>query len=246
MLNVVIDKGLPTPAYLQLRNAIAARISSGSIPPGHALPSERQLAQELGLSRMTVRHALASLVKAGLLEQRQGSGTFVKGRELEQNVDRLEGFTEEMQHLGLTPGARILSLSVAPAPSAAAAALNVSSGAPLTVLKRLRLASGQPVAVQTAWLTPDLSGLTAEDIGATGSLYRAIRQRFGRQPARARQKVSARLPDPAEQELLGIAAGAPVLGLERTTFDSSDVPFEFVQSAYHGDLYRLMLDLRSP
>lgn len=240
-----IDKSLPTPAYLQLKEHLARSIVSGELRPGQALSSERQLADSLGLSRMTVRHAFEALVAEGLVEQRQGSGTYVRGRPLEQTIDRLAGFTEEMRQLGLKPGARQLEVTLQPAGTAAATALGVKASEHLLVITRLRTASEQPVAVQVAHLAPALRSLSLDTLEQHGSLYRAIAHQFGRQPGRARQTISARLPTTAEMELLQIAADNPVLALERTTFDLDGKPFEYVQSAYRGDLYRLALDLRS-
>mgnify|MGYP001270049879 CR=1 FL=1 len=240
-----VDKNLPTPAYLQLKEHLARGIRAGELRPGQALNSERQLAESLGLSRMTVRHAFEALVADGLVVQRQGSGTYVRGRPLEQTIDRLAGFTEEMRQLGLEPGARQLDVSLKPAGPAASAALLVNASEPLLVVTRLRTASDQPVAIQVAHLAPELRGLSLETLERLGSLYRAIAQEFGRQPARARQTISARLPTDTEMDLLSVARDNPVLALERTTFDSDGKPFEYVRSAYRGDLYRLALDLRA-
>lgn len=246
MRSVIIDKSLPTPAYLQLKQQLALSINEGSLRPGHALPSERQLADSLGLSRMTVRHAFEALVADGLVEQRQGSGTYVRAKPLEQTIDRLAGFTDEMRQLGLEAGSRQLSVELQPAGSKVADALGISQGERVLVITRLRTAGDQAVAIQIAHLAPDISGLSLEALASLGSLYAAIKQQFGRTPARARQTIGARLPTAAEVELLGIPRENPVLSLERTSFDTEDVPLEFVRSAYRGDLYRLALDLRSP
>src|SRR5690606_1807113 len=117
-----IDKDLPTPAYLQLMEQLANAIDSGQLASGSALPSERGLASSLGLSRMTVRRAFEQLVEAGLVEQRQGSGTYVRGQALEQVIDRALGFTDEARNLGLAPGARMLSAETVAADEPVAAA----------------------------------------------------------------------------------------------------------------------------
>ncbi|MEJ2668395.1 MAG: GntR family transcriptional regulator [Deinococcales bacterium] len=240
-----IDKALPTPAYLQLRQALRQAIEDGSLRPGRALPSERELAQRLGLSRMTVRRAFEELERGGLLEQRQGSGTYVRAHPLEQVLDRVIGFTDEARGLGFQPGAELLESGFVPADREVQAALEVAEGTSVLRIVRLRSADATPLAVQAAHLAPHVASLSLEDLARTGSLYRSLEAAFGIRPARARQTVGARLPSARERGLLHIAREVPVLELERTTYAADGRPFEFVRSAYRGDLYRMALNLRS-
>jgi len=240
-----IDKALPTPAYLQLRQALEQAIEDGSLNPGQALPSERELAQRLTLSRMTVRRAFEELERRGLVEQRQGSGTYVRGHPLEQVLDRVLGFTDEAHGLGFRPTARLLASGTVAAGRDVAAALLVPAGTQLLRIERLRGADDAPLAVQAASLAPDLATLSLEDLARTGSLYRSLEAQFGIRPARARQAVGARLPTAKECRLLQIGRDVPVLELERTTYGADGRPFEFVRSAYRGDMYRMVLHLRA-
>ncbi len=241
-----VDKRLPTPAYLQLRDQLALAIGRGTLPAGHALPSERDLALELGLSRMTVRRAFRELENDELVEPRHGSGTYVRTRRLEQTIDRVIGFTDEARHLGFRPGSRLLELGVVSAEPDVAEALRCRAGADVLRVARLRTADDAPLALQLAFLRSSLASLTVDDLEVDGSLYRALERRFGVLPQRARQTITARLPTRRERVLLEIGSHEPVLGLERTTFDPDDLPFEFVRSAYRGDRYRVALDLRAP
>lgn len=240
-----IDKSLPTPAYLQLREQLGRAIRSGEMPPGTALPSERELSETLELSRMTVRRAFEELVIEGLVEQRHGSGTFVRRGPVEQTIDRLQGFGEEAVRLGLRPGSEVLEVSRQPADADTARFLGVQNGEKLLSLTRLRTTDGAPLALQVAHLAPPLADLSLEQLNQLGSLYRTIRVQFGIEAFRARQTIGARMPTDRERKLLKLEAGIPVLALERTTFDAQDRPFEFVRSAYRGDRYRMALDLRS-
>ena len=241
----VIDKALPTPAYLQLRQALERAIENGSLRPGQALPSERELALRLRLSRMTVRRAFEELEGRGLLEQRQGSGTYVRAHPLEQVLDRVLGFTDEARGLGFRPGATLLEADRLPADREAAAALLVPPDTPLLRIVRLRAADDAPLAIQAAHLAPHVATLSLEELARTGSLYRALEAQFGIRPARARQSVGARLPTRRERELLQIDRDVPVLELERTTYADDGRPFEFVRSSYRGDGYRMVLHLRA-
>jgi GntR family transcriptional regulator len=242
---LTVDKQLPTPAYLQLQLQLSKAISEGRLGPGTALPSERELSEELELSRMTVRRAFEELVASGLVEQRQGSGTYVRAVPVEQTIDRLMGYSEEAKQLGFQPGGRTLEVSTCPADEAAALSLKIEPGEPLLRITRLRTADDVPLALQVAYLAPDLADLSMERIEILGSLYQAIAEQFGKQPFRARQTMASRLPTGVEQRLLELTEHAPVLALERTTFDADDTPFEFVRSAYRGDRYRMALDLRA-
>jgi len=244
--SLTIDKGQPTPAYLQLQEKLRSAILGGEIAPGEALPSERELADALGLSRMTVRRALELLVGQKLAERRQGSGTYVLPRRLEQTVDRVLGFAEEAASLGFVAGSTLLEALTLPADAGVAEALQLTPGTPVRRITRLRTADGAPLALQLAHLPPPYTDLPAEALAASGSLYRALSERFGLIPRRARQTVGARPPSPRERELLGLPRGVPVLALERTTFGDDHAPFEFVRSAYRGDKYQLGLELRAP
>jgi len=240
-----IDKALPTPAYLQMLRALEQAIEDGSLTPGQALPSERELAQQLALSRMTVRRAFEELERRGLVEQRQGSGTYVRGHPLEQVLDRVLGFTDEARGLGFRPTARLLASDRVPADREAAAALLVTPGLPLLRIERLRGADDEPLAVQAADLAPHVAGLSLAELERSGSLYRCLEAQFGIRPARARQAVGARLPTAKECRLLQIGRDVPVLELERTTYGDDGRAFEFVRSAYRGDMYRMVLHLRA-
>lgn len=243
---IAVDKSQPTPAYLQLQERLRSAILAGEIAPGEALPSERELAESLGLSRMTVRRALGALVAQKLAEKRQGSGTYVLPRRLEQTVDRVLGFADEAKLLGFEPGSRILETLTLPADPQVAEALKLAPEAPVCRITRLRTADGAPLALQLSHLPPPYTSLSAEALAAGGSLYRALAETFGLVPRHARQTVSARLPTQRERELLELPRGVPVLALERTTFGSDHAPFEFVRSAYRGDKYQLGLELRTP
>jgi GntR family transcriptional regulator len=240
-----IDKSLPTPAYLQLRSQLERSIRAGDLAPGSALPSERELSEELTLSRMTVRRAFEELVAEGLVEQRQGSGTFVRRGSVEQTIDRLQGFGEEASQLGLRAGSRVLEVEMHPADGTAARCLELKEGEPVLRLTRLRTADGAPLALQVAHLAPALADLSLERLDELGSLYGTIKAQFGIEAYRARQTIAARMPSARERAVLELEPGLPVLSMERTTYDADDRPFEFVRSAYRGDRYRMALDLRS-
>lgn len=244
-----VDKALPTPAYLQLTEQLKAAIQAGELRAGSALPSERDLAEQLGLSRMTVRRALEELAAERFVEQRRGSGTYVLGKQLEQPLDRVQGFTEEAQVLGFKPGSVLLEVAQVPADEEIAAALQLGEHDTVLRISRLRTADDEPLALQTSHLPPAYLTLSADLLKAEGSLYRALAQQFGIAPSGATQAVSARLPNAYERAMLMIPNTVPILALERTTFhspvDTIHQPFEYVRSAYRSDRYKMLLELRA-
>jgi len=244
--SITLDKNHPTPAYLQLQNKLRDAIFKGEITPGEALPSERELAESLGLSRMTVRLAFGALVAQKLAERRQGSGTYVLPRRLEQTVDQVLGFVDEAKLLGFEPGSRVLKTLIIPADFQVAEALKLDPEASVRRITRLRTADGAPLVLQVSHLPPPYTSLSVETLAASGSLYRALAETFDLVPRHAQQAVSARMPTQRERELLELPRGVPVLALERTTFRSNYAPFEFVRSAYWGDKYQLGLELQAP
>ena len=246
-MTLKINKTLPTPAYLQLTEQLKRAIRAGELRASQALPSERALAEQLGLSRMTVRRALEELAAAHLVEQRRGSGTYVLGaaqRRLEHTVERVQGFTDEAKLLGFKPGSVLLGIEHVTAGEEVAQALSLNDQDTVLRISRLRTADDEPLALQVSHLAPPYLGLSRERLKATGSLYETLQAQFGVVPTGAKQAISARLPRRLECDMLAILETTPVLALERTTFRDAQ-PFEYVRSAYRSDRYRVLLELRA-
>jgi len=239
-----LDETSPTPLYFQLRELIADAIKGGQCGPDCQLPSERELAEKYGLSRMTVRQATVALVSDGLLIRRRGKGTYVAPPKYERGLFGLTSFSEDMKKRGLTPSARIISLRQVPAPSKTADIMGLAPGSTLVLLERLRLADDQPMAYEFSYLSfqrfPDL---TEELLGA-GSLYELFWARYGIRLSHAWQSIEAVLASPREAKLLSINQGAPLLLLERTAYDETNTVVEFVKSLYRADRYRFSVQLQ--
>ncbi len=236
-----LDKSLPLPLYHQLEGVLKAEIESGRWRPGEQIPTESQLVESFGVSKITVRQALEHLAEAGYIRREHGRGTFVAQRKFDEGPRELTSFSEEMKGHGLRASARILAYSVAPADARAAAALELAAHTPVIVLKRLRLADGEPLTIQTAHIPAALApGL---EVDANGSLYEVLQRRYHLYAARAKETYVAAKADRETARLLAIAAGAPVFEVERVTFLPNGKPFEFVQSTIRGDRYSIVLDL---
>ncbi len=243
MKQTALNKRLPIPLYHQLKSVILNAIQSGELQPEDRLPTENELAQTFGVSKITVRQALRELSDLGYVRREQGRGTFVARVRLEQGPRELTGFTEEMRRHGLAACSRVLEWGVMPAGAVLADRLGIDAPSQVYFLKRLRIADGEPMGVQTAYvpleLAPGLPGEPMED----ASLYEVIERRYGRRPSRAREIHSAVLAEGEDAELLGVPAGTPALAAERITYLETGRPLEYVQSVMRGDRYRVILDL---
>ncbi len=236
-----MDKDLPVPLYHQLEEVLKADIESGKWRPGEQIPTETVLAERFGVSKITVRQALQNLADLGYIRREHGRGTFVSTRKFDEGPRELTSFTEEMTRHRLAPASRILRQWVERAASRVAEALHLPVDSPVYVLRRVRLADGEPVTVQTAHIPASLvPGLTME---GDASLYEVLQTRYHLHAARARETYVIGLADSTTANLLGIPPDSPVFKVERVTLLPNDRPFEFVQSTIRGDRYAIVLDL---
>ena len=238
-----LNKDLPTPLYYQLKLALMNAIESGQWEAGQQLPNEGKLAENFGVSKITVRQALQELADLGYVRREQGRGTFVSKPKLDQGPRELTSFSEEMRRHRLTASSRVLEKQVTTAGKRATEALELKEEEPVLMLKRIRIAEDEPMGIQTAHIPLSMvPGLIDENLENV-SLYELLRNRHGLYPARARETYFAVPVEESEAELLSIPAGSPVFAVERVTFLSSGKPFEFVQSVMRGDRYSVILEL---
>jgi len=236
-----LDKNLPAPLYHQLQMVLQAEIESGRWHADEQLPNEGKLAERFGVSKITVRQALHELVNLGYVRREQGRGTFVTKRKFDEGPRELTSFTEEMKSHHVVASSRLLWQQVVDADARVTHALGLPARSRVFVLKRVRLAAGEPVSVQTAHIPAEFVPGLVVDEGA--SLYEILKTRFDLYPARARETYVAAAADQGAAELLGIATGSPVFAVERITMLPNDRPFEFVQSIVRGDRYSIVLEL---
>jgi GntR family transcriptional regulator len=209
---------------------------------GEAIPSERQLTADLGVSRLTVRAALDELVRDGYLVRRRGSGTFVSEPKIAQELT-MTSFTEDMQRRGMSPASRTLELKVVAAGAQLGRLLHVSPSEPEMVAKRLRLADHETMAIETLHVRESLvPDLTAADL-QEHSFYELLRNRYVTTIAGGVQTIEPTVTDEEESEALGVPLHSPAFLFERVSRDSSGEVVEFVRSVYRGDRYRIVTDL---
>jgi GntR family transcriptional regulator len=227
--STTLDRGHPVPLYHQLKEILLHEIHSGKLKPEDRLPSEDHVAATYGVSIITVRRTLTDLAMAGYLRRERGRGTFISRKALEQGPRELTSFSHEMAKRGLCSASRMLAQHVIGADSLVADQLRIPEGAEIFVLRRLRLADGETMGIQTAHiplaLAPDV---VREDFSST-SLYDTLH--------------SAILIEGEDAAILRLPEGSSGLAAKRLTFLADGRPFEFVTSVMRGDRYEIVLDL---
>ena len=230
------------PRYVQLRQRLEAGIESGVLPPNSSLPPEREIAEITELSRVTVRKAIQELVREGLIEQRQGSGSFIREplNRMEQSLSHLTSFTEDMARRGMDTTSRWLERGVFLAGPVETKTLDLAEGSEVARIYRLREAGGRPMALERAALPLDI---LPNPLEVTTSLYEVLDRR-GLRPIRAVQKISAINLEAAEADLLRVPEGAAGLSIERVSYLASGRVAELTRSIYRGDAYDFVAELR--
>ena len=238
------DRRRPEPLWHQVEHSLRSAIESGTWASGARIPGEDQLSVMLGVSRITVRHALANLQAAGVLRREHGRGTFVRATRLVASTRALTSFSEEMTTLGFDVSTQVLDVRRLPATDRVAAALEIAAGTSVVRLRRLRFGSRQPIGLQTAHLRLDrVPGLGVAELG-DASLYRLLRERYGIQPAWAEEIYRVGEASRRDADLLGIERGNAVFMVERITSDGHG-PFEYTVSTMRGDRYEIRSTLRA-
>jgi GntR family transcriptional regulator len=212
---------------------------------GEAIPSERQLSADLGVSRLTVRAALDDLAREGYLVRRRGAGTFVSEPKITQELT-MTSFTDDMRHRGMRPSSRTLELRVAPAGARLGRLLRVSPSEPVVIARRLRLADGESMAIETLHVREShVPGLTARELEQR-SFYELLRDRYGIEIVGGDQTIEPTVTDEDESEALGVPLHSPAFRFERLTHSDAGETVEFVESIYRGDRYKLVTTLNRP
>lgn len=221
----------------RIHTELSRRIAAMS--PHDMLPREVDLAEELDVSRSTLRQALAALARSGLIYTVPGTGTFVSDRRVAKGSG-LSGFSEDMRARGMEPGSRLLSAEPLVASGQVATDLGLAAGSLAYRIDRLRLADGEPMCVESVTLPAErLPGLLAHDL--TAGLYDLLRVEYGVEVLTAQQSVSAVKALPEQSELLGIETGDPLLAVSRIGFDDRGHAVERAVSHYRADRYHFLL-----
>ena len=226
------------PAYRRVGDEISARIKSGELGPGCRIPSERELAVEQGISRMTARAAVDLLARRGLVERRERSGVFVARPRIEQSLDTVAGFSDQLGARGVVPGAEVLDARTVPAKNLDDAEvvtrLGLSDEDEIHVILRVRTGDGEPLVLEETYLPAGLwPGLLDEDL--SGSLYSLARELYGLSIADTRQELEPTPLDSGAAAMLGVRPDLPALRVTRTAWDAKGRAVEFARDLHRGD-----------
>jgi DNA-binding GntR family transcriptional regulator len=239
-LSIRVDRNSPVPLYFQVAQHLEQMIESGELPMGTRLENEIDLADQLGLSRQTMRRAIEYLVGRGLLLRKRGIGTQVVQAKVTREVE-LTSLYDDLAKTGRDPSTTVVSFSTEPAPDALAAELGLAAGTPVYVFERLRFAGAEPLALMRNHVPEHLMRLSAADLEAQG-LYNLFRTN-GISMRIARQSIGARAATAAEARGLGERKGAPLLTMERSAYDEQGRAVEHGRHVYRASRYRFDLTL---
>lgn len=238
-----INKNSPIPLYYQLAEILREQIASGELPSGVQIPTERELCERMGISRVTVRQAIAYLIREGLLVAHPGKGTFVAEPKLSYETVSLLSFTEKMLSQGRQTSSHVLEQAVVHPPKYIVENLQLDPHERAIKIVRLRFGQ-EPLALESVFVPYDLChGLEERDLAAE-SLYGILEQEYHLRPEHAQQSFEATIANEYEAKMFGIAEGAPMILLEGVTYTRHDEPVEYFKAVYRGD--RFKVDFSSP
>jgi GntR family transcriptional regulator len=232
-----VRRDSPYPLYVQIAEELLSKIETGQLQPGDRIPGERDLAEGAGVSRMTVRQALAFLARQHAIVVKHGDGTYVTEPRLRHDALNLMSFTEQLLERGLEPSSRILEQRLVPAPDYVVVELGLAAGSELFRLLRVRSSSGDPALVESIHIPAELCpGLMDIDL-SNSSLYAVLKDRYGLELVRAEQELSPLLVDEHHAELLAIEPGTVATLVEGVTFDARERPVEHFRALYRADRF---------
>ncbi len=230
-----INKKSPIPAYYQLKNIIMEKINSGEYAENTLIPSERELSDSSGISRMTVRQALTQLVQEGTLYRERGKGTFVAKSKIAQK--NISSFSQTVRNKGMQPKTEVLKLEKIKAPDNIQKILELEDNDLVYNVKRLRFANDVPVAIEENFIPEKYCPqLDAQDL--TGSLYRVLTEEYSHKIDFLENVIEAGKASVEDRELLKIASDTPVLKVSAVVHTDSDLKLFYENSRYRSDEYK--------
>lgn len=232
------------PLYAQVEATLAARISAGELKPGERLPTEDELVRDFAVSRTTVRSAVQSLLKRGMVEIRRGLGTFVTQPRIVQELTSLTGFVEDMEALGRSASARLIDWQEVHADEVVARQLELPLGASVIRIRRVRLSNGRPLSYDDTYLPPDLGTRVVTDDLEVEPIFTLLEEKYDTPLAEARYELEASVADHEVARALDMSVGAAVFLIERTSYAVGGRPVDYERLHYRGDQVRFVTRLQ--
>ncbi|MBA8902920.1 GntR family transcriptional regulator [Phyllobacterium sp. P30BS-XVII] len=239
----LIDRNHPEPLYVQLRIILKSMIDARQLQLNDKLPSERELVQLYGVSRITVRQAIKDLENLGFLQTRAGKGIYVTEPKPTYEIEIVRSFTETAEANNRKPGMQLLTGAIIQADLDITRPLSLPAGSNVVFIERLRFLDDLPVVVQRDWFAEAIAPgiLDIDWNNGNRSLYAEFNTRYGVVPTRGQSTLSARLASEQEAKLLQLDLPAAVLTLDQIAYDNEYRPVNVSSMAYHPVRYPLSL-----
>jgi GntR family phosphonate transport system transcriptional regulator len=237
-----LSRGDGVALWRQIAGALRDEIGSRRLAPGARLPTEFQLAARFAVNRHTVRRAVAALEEAGLVRVEQGRGTFVRSEVVDYTVGRRTRFSENLRKQALSPGGRLIDAAVRKASDAEARGLELRAGSRIVVLEMVGLADGLPISHATHCFPARRFDGLIEAYRATGSITAALAQLGVANYSRLTTRVTTRLPEAREAELLEMPRAQPLLVAEAVNIDEAGARIEYGIARFAGGRVQIVVD----
>lgn len=243
MIRTMKDEEGQTPFYKQLKGKILDDIESGKLKHGDKLPSERELAEQFQISRMTARHTLSILEREGVVERRVGAGTFITNNKITMDFITFNSFTKNMLNKGLHPSTEVLSIGKIEAKPHIANKLRVPVGETLFALKRLRKVNDMPIAIEESFVAERLCPNLDTHITDNVSLYQILEDEYGIVLVKAKEHMQVTFSEESDSKLLKIRTESPCIFQESIAFDRNENEIEFSTSLTRSDIVKFYSEL---
>lgn len=227
-----------TPLYVQLMEELETSIRNGVYKPGDKIMTEAEMAREYGVSLITVRKAVGSLMEKGLVVRKQGKGTFVTKPKYSRNMKKLQSFTEMCEQMGVKPGARVLENRLIAADKKVADRLGIEPGSNVVYISRLRLADGEPVQVEKSYFPLKYAFLLEEDLN-DGSMFECLKEKAGVKVASSEKMIELCRATAEEAALMDVKKGDYLLFVKSTAYDENGEPMYAGIQLINGDRFSL-------
>ena len=227
-----------TPLYVQLMEVLETSIRNGVYKPGDKIMTEAEMAKEYGVSLITVRKAVGSLMEKGLVVRKQGKGTFVTKPKYSRNMKKLQSFTEMCEQMGVKPGAQVLENRLIMADKKVADRLGIEPGSNVVYISRLRLADGEPVQVEKSYFPLKYAFLLEEDLN-NGSMFECLKEKAGAKVASSEKMIELCRATAEEAALMDVKKGDYLLFVKSTAYDENGEPMYAGIQLINGDRFSL-------
>jgi len=243
-MDITIQRDSPLTLSYQLKKILEDMISSGKYKIGDPFPTEREIAEQFGVSRITVREAIGHLVYQGILRREQGRGTFVSQPKAYERVNELISYTQDMLNRGMKPSSKVLEIKLERPSWEVMNSLRLGESDKVIKLARLRLADKEPMTIQTAYLPYSICPEVYEkEFDWTTQSLNLVLKGLDLEVVSAVQRISAGIANALEADLLEIPSGSPLLVGEQVSYLGDGRPIEALRSVYRADRYDIVVNL---